>query len=190
MGNTHIGSPDLCSSSFCGRQRSHWTAVSVPFPHSFPRLFAFLRPSASVKGNDETNRWDTPEIRIWRRFQWSPFVAMDVSLSGSRDKISPRVQAPFSLCTTYVATIAFNERIWKYRGYVLRFLAKFWRLTSVNTSYENCHVILCSKPWLKIKVTAWRSDAVSTEDGTEKRQRKKENETNTTRKRKNSKSNI
>ena len=34
---------------------------------------------------------------------------MDVKLSESRVKISPRVQAPFYLCTTYVATNAFNE---------------------------------------------------------------------------------
>ena len=36
--------------------------------------------------------------------------------SESRDKCSPRVLAPLSKCTTYVATIAFNEPIWKYRG--------------------------------------------------------------------------
>ena len=46
-------------------------------------------------------------------------------LSESRDKISPRVQAPFFRCTTYVATNAFNERIGKYRGSVFSFLAKF-----------------------------------------------------------------
>ena len=36
------------------------------------------------------------------------------------------------------------------------FLAKFWRLTSVKTSYQNClaFVILCSNRWLKIEMTA------------------------------------
>ena len=36
------------------------------------------------------------------------------------------------------------------------FLAKFWRLTSVKTSYQNClaFVVLCSNRWLKIEVTA------------------------------------
>ena len=45
---------------------------------------------------------DTVEIRIWRHVHWSAFVAMDVSLSESRDKISPRVQAPFPQCTSGV----------------------------------------------------------------------------------------
>ena len=36
------------------------------------------------------------------------------------------------------------------------FLAKFWRLTSFNTSYQNCleFVILCSNRWPKVEVTA------------------------------------
>ena len=33
-------------------------------------------------------RWSA-EIRIWCHFHWSAFVAMDVQLSESRDKISP-----------------------------------------------------------------------------------------------------
>ena len=79
---------------------------------------------------------------------------MNVQLSESREKISPRVQAPFSnLCCdkyTYV------KRIWKYRGQVLSFLAKVWRSTSVKTSYQNCleFFILCSNRWLKIEVAA------------------------------------
>ena len=36
------------------------------------------------------------------------------------------------------------------------FLAKFWRLTSTKTSYQNClgFIVLCSNRWLKIEVTA------------------------------------
>ena len=42
------------------------------------------------------------------------------------------VQAPFFWCTTYVATNAFNEHTWKYRGQLLSFLVMLRRLTSVN----------------------------------------------------------
>ena len=47
---------------------------------------------------------DTAEIRIWRHFRWSAFVTMAIQTQSQRqDEISPRVQAPFSLCTIYVA---------------------------------------------------------------------------------------
>ena len=47
----------------------------------------------------------------------------------------------------------------KYRVFWLR----FWRLTSVNTSYQNCleFVILCSNRWFKIEVTARQKKCIS-----------------------------
>ena len=75
--------------------------------------------------------YDTAEICIWRHFRCSAFVAMVVSVSESRDKISGRVHN--LRCDKCI-----DERIWKYRGSVSSFLARSWRLIM---SCESC-------PWI------------------------------------------
>ena len=66
-----------------------------------------------------------------------------------KSRYSLRVQAPFSWRQMHLTNASESIKA-KY------FLAKFWRLTSVNTSYQNCleFVILCSYRWLEIEVTA------------------------------------
>ena len=74
-------------------------------------------------------------------------------VSGRRDKISPRVWGPFSLCAIYVAVNALNYLISKFRSYkVLIFLTKSWLLNKREDERWKLpwsrH--LCSSRWLKI----------------------------------------
>ena len=53
--------------------------------------------------------FNIPEIRVWRHFRWSVFVAIPCTLSERLDKISPRIQALFPfMCTICVAQNSVN----------------------------------------------------------------------------------
>ena len=82
---------------------------------------------------------DTAELRIWLSLVSVRHHGRSCN-SVKLSKISPRVQAPFSLCTSYVATNSFNERFWKYTE------ARYWvcwLVNCVNTRpYEN-------GPWIR-----------------------------------------
>ena len=65
----------------------------------------------------------------------SAFVAMVVQFSESRDNISPRVQAPGSLCTPYVASTHLTNLSVSIDSKCCRVS----RVISVNTSYETLH---------------------------------------------------
>ena len=92
---------------------------------------------------------DTAEIRIWRHFRWSAFVAMAMKLSNGHIQFHLRFPCPqFRLRQMHWTILSVSIEA-KYRV--------SWRLPNVKTSYQNWpFVISCSSHWLKIEVTAWQ----------------------------------
>ena len=103
---TGIGKTGVIPFCYLPKDRLLWKTLQGCEPRIYPWEACQLLRSTRI------DIIDTAQIRIWRHLHWSAFVDMVVQLSESRDKISPRAQAPLSLCTTNVSP---NELICKYR---------------------------------------------------------------------------
>ena len=92
----------------------------------------------------------TAEIRLWRQ---SCQIRRRGELSESRDKISPRAQAPFSLCTTYVAAIYWTNLS-------VSSEAKYWvSWLKPLDAYEHELYELWKQPWIRhfVQCNRWRN---------------------------------
>ena len=85
----------------CWVWAAHWTPASLS--------------TASWAGERCTQRH--AEIRIWRHFHWSAFVAMNVSIGESREKLSLALK-----CTTYVAAKCIERKYLKVSRLSIEFL--------------------------------------------------------------------